>query len=155
MEFRAQVRQDQKKIFLSILATVYIFSILRSHGVHQEGPDLSLAYTVWSWPAFDPILRCTTYFEVGLTSSIMVGHLAFSVQKGARANMLLPTHDLIIGWIFDMSEILVSCHWALAQLKQSHEPICWDQSLLFSLCLPQVANRVSECHCNTYKTRKK
>ncbi len=73
-------------------------------------PHLSLAYTVRSLPVFDLILRRMSHFEVGPTSGVTVRHLSCSKQGRVRADVLLPTHDLMIGWTSDTSEILVSCH---------------------------------------------
>ncbi len=42
--FRAQVKPDQKIIFLSALTTIHIFSVLRFHGIHLKGHDLGIPY---------------------------------------------------------------------------------------------------------------
>ncbi len=77
-------------------ASVWVFSGCSGFFPLSKTCMLSLAYTVRSWPVFDLILRRTTHFEVWPTSSVIVHHLSCSVQGGARAIMLLPTHNLMI-----------------------------------------------------------
>ncbi len=66
---------------------------------------LCRAYTVRSRPVFDLILRRTTHFEVGPSSSVIMRHLSCSVQvrgfvtqdsTNSRGRTLLPLLVLLV-----------------------------------------------------------
>ncbi len=97
------------------------------------------AYTVWFSSDFEPNSDSCDCFlsraEFQLCRASFVVQCSFSVQGETRSDKSLPTGNRTVGWISDMSEILVAPREGIAQLKQSYEPTALNSVLFPSLRL--------------------
>ncbi len=73
--------------------------------------------------------------EFQLCRALFVVQCSCSVQGETRSDKSLPTGNRTVGWISDMSEILVAPREGITQLKQSYEATALN-SVLFSLTAP-------------------